>query len=56
MNGVLVGVASFRNGPACDSVEGRFPNVYTDVSFFIDFIERVSGIGYQLNMFLQPKA
>lgn len=56
VNGVQVGIASFRNGPMCDSVEAKYPNVYTDVSNFIEWIEAQTGIDYQLNMFLQKKA
>lgn len=77
INGILVGVSSFRNGPVCESVEGKFPNIYTDVSLYvipfdyskkekakklislffqINWIERHTGIDYQLNMFLQRKA
>jgi hypothetical protein len=35
INGILVGVASFRNGPVCESVDGRYPNVYTDVAQYV---------------------
>lgn len=53
MNGVQVGIASFRNGQNCINVEGEFPNFYTDTSFFVDWIEDNTGIDYQLNVFLQ---
>lgn len=56
VNGVQVGVASFRNGPTCEGVDGKYPNVYTDVSYFIEWIENQTGIDYQLNVFLQRKA
>lgn len=46
----------FRNGPVCDTVEGKYPNVYTDVSHFIDWIETNTGINYQLNVFLHRQA
>lgn len=52
INRVLVGVASFRNGELCVNTPGQFPNVYTAVSFYIDWIESVTGIGYQVNTFL----
>jgi secreted trypsin-like serine protease len=55
INGVLFGIASFRNGPACESVPGKFPNIYTDVSHFIGWIEHQTGIDYQLGMFLHGK-
>jgi secreted trypsin-like serine protease len=38
VNGVVVGVASFRSGPTCESVAGKFPNVYTSVSHYVRFL------------------
>lgn len=35
INGILVGVASSQNGPICEGVEGKHPNVYTDVSQYV---------------------
>lgn len=35
VNGVVVGVGSFRGGPNCESVEGKFPNVYLSVSYYV---------------------
>lgn len=54
VSGILVGVASFKDGPACDTAID-IPNVYTDVSYFVDWVEEKTGIDYQLNMFLQGK-
>lgn len=52
VNRIVVGVASFRNGPSCESRPGQFPNVYTAVSFYIGWIETVTGNSYQVNTFL----
>lgn len=54
VNRVVVGIASFRNGDVCVNVPGQFPNVYAAVSFYISWIEAVTGIGYQVNTFLSP--
>lgn len=56
VNGVQVGLASFRNGPICTEVVGQNPNIYVDLSFYIDWIERQIGIDFQLNLFLQRRA
>lgn len=34
-NGLVVGLASFSNSPHCESVDGKFPNVFTDVSKYV---------------------
>lgn len=52
VNRILVGIASFRNGDLCVNVEGQFPNVYTAVSFYIGWIESITGIRYRVNTFL----
>ena len=53
INGVLVGVASLRNGPQCTNVPGEHPNVYTDISKYIEWIETHTGLDYQLSLFLE---
>ena len=52
VNRVLVGVASFRNGDECVFTPGLYPNAYIAVSFYIRWIEQVTGISYRVNTFL----
>lgn len=40
-NGIVVGLASFSDSPNCESVEGKFPNIFTDVSKYVSKFEEI---------------
>lgn len=50
VKGVLV--ASFRNGPIWESVEEKYPNIYTDVSYYTEWIEQQTSMDFEINLFL----
>ena len=52
VNGVQVGVVSWSIKPCAVA---PYPGVYTDVSKYIDWIQKHTGIDFQLNMFLTRK-
>lgn len=41
-NGIVVGLASFSDSPNCESVEGKFPNIFTDVSKYVSDEMKIS--------------
>lgn len=42
INGVVVGISSFRGGRQCEPVEGKYPNVYTDVSYYVSLLTKLN--------------